>query len=195
MSFCSVPGCEGKVESWGLCNKHYLRLRKNGDVGEGLNSHAPMEERFWRRVQKGDSADCWPWLGSKRPNGYGMIHTGGRGGKYVSTHRYACELHHGPAPFERAVVMHSCDNPSCVNPHHLRWGTASENIKEAFTKLRKVAPRQIGEDHPQARLNADQVRFMRANASMGAAKLARVCSTSKTSVRAVLEGRTWKHIL
>ena len=30
-----------------------------------------------------------------------------------------------------AVVMHSCGQPTCLNPHHMVWGTASENLEDA----------------------------------------------------------------
>jgi len=194
MSSCSVSGCEGAVDSWGLCNKHYLRLRKHGSVDENLSTHAPMEERFWRRVAKRTEQECWEWVGTKRNTGYGVIHSGGRGGKYVSTHRYSCGLHHGPPPTPTHVAMHSCDNRSCVNPHHLRWGTASENIKEAFTKNRKQPTILRGLENPRSKLNEDQVRFVRANAGLGPAKLGRICGCAPTTIHAVLSGRTWKHL-
>jgi len=73
---------------------------------------------------------CWPWTGAKdRPGGYARV-----GVRRVS--RLICEAVYGPPP-PRAVAMHGCDNPPCVNPLHLRWGTQSENIAEAYAKGRK----------------------------------------------------------
>lgn len=57
-------------------------------------------------------------------------------------HRVSYELHHGPIP-QGALILHSCDNPGCVNPAHLRAGTQSENILEAFAKGRKKIPQQL----------------------------------------------------
>jgi hypothetical protein len=35
------------------------------------------------------------------------------------------------------VVQHSCDNPACVNPHHLRVGTQHDNVHDSMSKGRK----------------------------------------------------------
>ena len=42
---------------------------------------------------------------------------------------------HGPIP-DGLLVLHSCDNPSCVNPDHLRVGTQAENIQDRDAKGR-----------------------------------------------------------
>lgn len=34
------------------------------------------------------------------------------------------------------VIMHSCDNPKCVNPAHLSQATNSDNIKDMHRKDR-----------------------------------------------------------
>jgi hypothetical protein len=40
-------------------------------------------------------------------------------------------------PFARRVAMHSCNNPACINPGHLQWGTYQMNYPE---QLRKAKP-------------------------------------------------------
>lgn len=194
MVVCSVDGCGGPIKGHGLCDKHYQRMRKGRPLEGGKGSHGSIDDRFWRNVDKRDPSACWMWIGHKRPNGYGQLHTGGRGGKLISAHRYSCQAHHGDPKDERMVAMHSCDTPGCVNPNHLRWGTASENIKEAFDKLRKRPTIMVGVHHPRAILNEDQVRFVKSNAAMGPSKLARICGVGKTTIRSVLSGKTWKHL-
>lgn len=190
---CTVDGCGEVVKGFGLCSKHWQRVRRRGGV-ETQHSHGPLVERFWRWVDKRGEQDCWLWTGSKRPNGYGRIGGGGRGGAQLAAHRLSCEWAHGAPPFERAMALHSCDTPACVNPAHLRWGTGSENIKEAFDKSRKHAVVRLGEGNPKAVLNVEQVKFIRANREMGAAKLSRLMGGKVGAVRSVLSGRTWKHI-
>lgn len=59
------------------------------------------------------------------------------GGKFVKVyqHRVAYEQAHGQIP-PGMVVMHSCDNPPCVNPDHLIIGTQSENVRDMYHKGR-----------------------------------------------------------
>ena len=40
-------------------------------------------------------------------------------------------------------ALHSCDNPPCCNPTHLRWGTISENTREAFERNHEYRERHV----------------------------------------------------
>jgi len=102
---CSVDGCGGVVKGFQLCNKHYLRFKKHGSAEISSGAHAPLDIRFWTKVQKGAANECWLWRGTTMKNGYGRIGEGGRGGKSLSAHRVSCEMHHGPAPFFGAHVI------------------------------------------------------------------------------------------
>lgn len=37
------------------------------------------------------------------------------------------------------VVMHSCDNPPCVEPTHLNIGTQSDNMRDRYAKAERKA--------------------------------------------------------
>jgi len=52
-------------------------------------------------------------------------------------HRLAYEDFWGPIP-KGFIVMHLCDNPSCINPEHLRLGTKGNNLKDAYDKGRFI---------------------------------------------------------
>src|SRR5689334_8229091 len=102
---CAVDNCDRAVVARGYCNTCYNRLRKRGEIEVTKRRH--FDERYVV-----DEYGCWIWTGAKNEKGYGLY----RG---QSAHRYSYVAAFGAIP-ERFVVDHFfCDNPSCVNPHHL----------------------------------------------------------------------------
>lgn len=94
------------------------------------------EDRFWAKVSKSDG--CWEWTAGLRHGGYGSFYVAIDGlGRNVAAHRYSYEMHHGPIP-EGAEIMHSCDNPRCVNPAHLSAGTHAQNMQDMGAKRRNT---------------------------------------------------------
>lgn len=92
--------------------------------------------RFWSKVERRGPEECWPWLGAVRGGGSqkrGAFWTGTRMGEAV---RWLWESIHGPEGMEGMQVMHSCDNPICMNPAHLSLGTAADNVRDMFAKGR-----------------------------------------------------------
>jgi hypothetical protein len=101
------------------------------------------KERFWAKVDKtpghGPNGDCWLWMASDRAD-YGSFWLGGR---TIRAHRLAFRL--GGGKHKRGlIVMHACDVKGCCNPAHLRLGTQSENIRDAYAKgLRHQPTRSV----------------------------------------------------
>lgn len=87
---------------------------------------APLEERFWEKVQKTET--CWIWTGSKSSNGYGNISLGAPSKKLISAHRLSYEMANGKAP-EGLVIDHKCHRHDCVNPAHLQAVTQKQNAE------------------------------------------------------------------
>jgi hypothetical protein len=74
-----------------------------------------------------DMNPCWEWLGTRNVrSGYGRFWDG-RADSYA--HRKSYFLFYGEEPGE-LDVLHSCDNPGCVNPAHLRLGTDLDNAQD-----------------------------------------------------------------
>ena len=63
----------------------------------------------------------------------------------LDLHRMACYLAHGPVPEGRALALHTCHRPSCLNPRHLYWGSASHNQLDAYLEERRD-PSRAGDE-------------------------------------------------
>ena len=87
-------------------------------------------KRFWSKVQK--TNDCWLWTCTTDLDGYGLF---GVDGKQWRAHRF-CKLITDGLDSSKPVVMHTCDNPRCVNPEHLVNGTIKENNLDKKSKRR-----------------------------------------------------------
>lgn len=129
---------------------------------------------------------CRLWTGAKHPKGYGMCWVPGRGD--VRVHRRAWEETYGPIP-TGMLVCHHCDTPACYEPTHLFLGTNRDNMRDAVSKARFAR----GEDRADSKLTAEQVAEMRAIGMSGnKAAMARRYGVCRTTVKAILEGRSWQ---
>ena len=95
------------------------------------HAYTRAPERFWKQVDQRGPDECWPWMGYKDAAGYG------RAGKRGTTaHRVALRLSGVEIP-EGMFVLHSCDNPPCCNPAHLRAGTPAENMADRSARTKE----------------------------------------------------------
>lgn len=82
---------------------------------------------------------CVIWNGFKDREGYGRKYlprseNAGKS-KYIPAHRWVYQEAYGKVEKDM-VVMHICDNPSCVNLEHLTLGTQRDNIRDMWSKKR-----------------------------------------------------------
>jgi len=82
---------------------------------------------------------CLEWRGSRFTFGYGRIKDDGR---TLVAHRVAWENKHGPVP-DGKCVLHSCDNPPCVDDAHLFLGTKTDNARDRDSKGRQATGDRI----------------------------------------------------
>lgn len=121
------------------------------DMGRSNNlNQETLLKNFNKKVFKTDS--CWLWMGKIRKDGYGVISINF---KLVRAHRVAIlldnkKLHKGDK------VMHTCDNPRCVNPSHLVVGTQKENMIDMINKDRNIWFKR-GHLHPKSKFTKEDI--------------------------------------
>lgn len=82
---------------------------------------------------------CWPWMRRRSSAGYGALTVNYR---RAYAHRLMLELELGVKLGSRQYVIHSCDNPPCINPKHLSVGTAKQNAMDCSKKKRHFSSRK-----------------------------------------------------
>lgn len=162
-------------------------------------------ERFQKKVWRGHRSECWPWTAGVNATGYGqfMLRDEDTGmWRPHLAHRIALSLIE-PVPFKGAFCLHTCDNPPCCNPEHLRWGTQADNLREMRERGRgSCGPRHSaimkekaarGEGHGNAVLATDDVRCIRLD-GRAHQEIADDYGISRANVSAIKAGTIWTHV-
>jgi len=135
-------------------------------------------QRFLEKVDR-QPFKCWLWTDSVGSNGYGQFRCDR---STVTAHRFMFELVFGEIP-SGMIVLHSCDNPTCVNPMHLRLGTHAENSQDMVRK---------GRNATGAKLTVEQAKEICAS-SFAIKKIAEDYGISESQVRRIKAGQSWHH--
>ena len=152
-----------------------------------------VKKRILKKSYLNEITGCRIWTGSKDANGYGAVHLYDQ---YLAVHRVAYEVLVGPIP-EGKILMHKCDNPSCIEPLHLIIGTTYDNNKDRAAKGR--THKSYGEDNPYSKLKEHEVitikKIFKKNSSITMRKyLSKKYNVSEPCIYAIKKGVTWKHI-
>ena len=117
--------------------------------------------RFWPKVNKKGEDQCWEWLAGLDLDGYGLFKYKGRTCRAARFIMMA--LHTGTNPDgipSGKWILHTCDNPKCVNPCHLYFGTPSQN---SIDRERRGRGRNLkGRDNGYSKLTDEAVLNIRA---------------------------------
>jgi hypothetical protein len=155
-------------------------------------------DRFWAKVKRGKPDECWLWTAYCDKNGYGRFSLRcGEKRVIFRAHRVANAVGNGDTSSD---ATHSCDNPPCCNPSHLKPGTQQTNMAEMDAKGRR-APVELttrqGEQHGRHVLTERQVRKARAQYRTGRFRqidLAEIYGVSRSAIRDALVGKSWRFL-
>ena len=129
----------------GLCSACYMRQRRAAKSTYGwratngtnymlaLSCTSEWKDAFSSKIDRDAPNGCHHWVGTRNNGGYGVFYIAD---KTLLAHRLSFTLAGGNPT--SPVVMHTCDNPQCVNPQHLSGGTYKDNIGDMDSKDRRV---------------------------------------------------------
>ena len=102
----------------------------------------------------------------------------------VLIHRYVYALRCGEIP-SGLSVLHSCDNPLCINPKHLWLGTLEDNNNDRVAKGRT-----------KSKLKVWDVMEIRHLYDLGHRQkdIAKLYNTTQTNISMIITRNTWSHI-
>lgn len=142
---------------------------------------------------------CWIWGGSVDKNGYGKFCNG-------RSHRFSYFLHFGEFPKDM-WVLHTCDNPQCVNPNHLFIGTNQDNVDDRERKNRgakglkngsytKPETRRIGSLNGLSKFTEEQIVEIRnMSPDKSQSQIAKIFNTTQVNIGRIINRKTWKHVV
>ncbi|MFI5769605.1 helix-turn-helix domain-containing protein [Streptomyces sp. NPDC051658] len=187
---CSVPDCSKPHRRNDMCDTHDQRMKRTGTTD--APKRQTFAERFWTKVDRRGPDECWLWTAALNEHGYGVMRpdTQRRNGPTVKAHRVSLQL--AGIEIEGLYVLHSCDNPPCVNPRHLSTGTAAENSADMVNKGRNAR----GSRRHTHKLTEAQIPEIRARAAAGELQkvLAAEYGVSRPTISHVVNRRGWLHV-
>lgn len=147
--------------------------------------------RITQKTSKG-AAGCLEWTGG-RGNGmrYGIMSVRN---KSTYVHRVMAAIKFGGLD-DGCVVMHSCDNPACVNPDHLLVGSHLDNMSDRRSKGRDNLF-FAGEANGRHKLSAQDIPIIRERIASGEtrAAVARDYGVSRQVVSDIYSRKMWASV-
>lgn len=145
-------------------------------------------QNFWNKVCVEDANECWLWTGTTDGK-YGVFNVNY---KMEKAHRVSWVIHFGEIP-KGLLVLHKCDNPPCVNPHHLFLGTLSDNTRDSIDKGRfghcyRSIPTKL------TKLQVKDIRQLHTSSSLTQSEIADRYNVSQSYISKIIRREKWKNI-
>ncbi len=166
-----------------------------------------VKARFWSKVDRRGDGECWPWKGANVGKlGYGRAFLDDMARVYA--HRLSLLIDGRAFTDDAPDALHSCDNPVCVNPAHLRAGHKLANAKDMVERGRaltgdrapfrakpEACPR--GEGHSNHVLTEQEVREIReayVPFVVTQAELGLAYGVNPGQIGKIVRKQDWKHV-
>ena len=154
-------------------------------------------KRFWSKVVILDDNNCWEWIGGKRRRGYGVFSVQvDKKTRGLISHRVSYFLKNNIDPADK-IVLHNCDNTSCVNPNHLSLGTHKDNTNDMMSKGRGRQNFLNGELHKMSKLSNEDVvniRKLYSITKLTQKQIGESYGIDGSHVSLIVNKKAWKHI-
>jgi hypothetical protein len=152
--------------------------------------HKTTKEKVEERIIRQEC--CWDSSFTKDPLGYARLSVW-KNGKLTPMllHRIVLALSGVDVPPNKCV-MHTCDNPSCVNPDHLVLGTKHDNNSDMRIKKRSAR----GDVNGKAILSNSEAIAIKDALSGGAVgqRLAEKYNVSPATISSIKHGKRWIYL-
>ena len=179
---CSINGCPNESWAKGLCPAHLRRRRLGKPMDKPLGHNRILLHDFLGNALQSNMDECIEWPFGRDRQNYGAVQ---RNGKVLKAHRLVAGICFMRELKSWEVVRHTCDNPPCCNPKHLRVGTQTDNIKDMFSKGRNTSG--------MAKLNRQSVKDIKRRYALGErqASIAKDYGVHRSSISNVCRGKTY----
>lgn len=144
--------------------------------------HERWKKKLWSRVRKYGPLGCWEWTGLLTHNGYPKL-------ARVRVHRWTYEEANGPIP-EGMLVRHTCNNRICVNPKHLKLGTAADNTLDMLKSRRQASGSRVGTSKLTEQ-GVEDIRKAYAAGEHTQKELGELYGVCDVTIHLIVTGKTW----
>lgn len=142
------------------------------------------ENHFWSKANK--TENCWLWTNALDEDGYGYYkiqqHT-------IKAHRVAFFLQHDYLT-DGLYVLHTCDNPACVNPAHLYEGTPLKNMQDKCARNRQARGSKLARKMTYEK--AQEIRLLYDTRTYSQQQLATQFGCSQVLVSKIVREEIWR---
>lgn len=181
------------------CGKKFLAFPSRLKAGpcrfcsRNCSNSKSIKDRFISFVGPEQENGCRIWKGGKNPGkfGYGKFHY--KNGITDYAHRVSYELFNDVVIPKGIKVLHSCDNPICINHKHLFLGTSKDNSSDMVKKGRSSK----GEKNGFSKLNEEKVKeifILYTKNKFTQLHIAKKFNVSQGTIHLIISGKRWIHV-